>query len=99
MAEAGDGYQVASVGGPRPVSCCLLATLQTGSRDKQYCRGRRWINHYPFRIVPSALCKHSWPCGTASERCFVTVGCKKTFASRNRKQKPLVPQRDSIVFG
>lgn len=69
-------WRLLSYGGCRPGSGRLLATLQTSSGDKQYWRGGRWISHYPSRIVPSALCKHSWPCGTASERCFVTVGCK-----------------------
>lgn len=71
-------WRLLSYCGCGPGSGRLFATLQTSSWDKQYWRERRWISHYPFRIVPPALCKHSWPYGTASEGRFVTLRCKNS---------------------
>lgn len=71
-------------------SGCLVTVLKpVAGTNGTWGRQRGWISHDSSVIVLSASCKHSWPCGAASERRFVREGCKNPCVSAQGNKKHL----------
>lgn len=74
-----------------PLSSGRLVTVlkPVAGTNGTWGRRRGWISHDSSVIVLSASCKHSWPCGAASERRFVREGCKNPCVSAQGNKRHL----------